>query len=210
MTPPLSLVIGGGAYGVRCARYARENGHRCLVIDPDPDCPAGRIGGGVEVIEGGIGEALEVILSGGPLHIFPTAPIHVCAALAMEWGGMAVEADGVDRLQAGIPPDLVVSFGEGSAVVSYNREGRCLPSCAVPPVCPVSGRRHEPLFQVLRESVPGAVVLESVQCAPGIGALRGRDVIDLLARSGREEQMVVGTACRCHGVVTAIGQKKGK
>ncbi|HDS63900.1 MAG TPA: hypothetical protein ENN52_07265 [Methanofollis liminatans] len=208
-----SLVIGGGAYGVTCARYALGLDHRCVVVDLDPACRAAEIfgtggaGAEIEVIAGGIAEALALILSSSPDHIFPTAPVHICAALVAEGTGMA--ATDIAPLRARIPPDLIVSSGTGSVVVSYNRDGQCLPSCVAPPVCPVTGiHRDVPLFRVLREALPGAAILESVQCAPGIGALSGPEVIGLLERAAHAEQIIVGTACRCHGVVTAMGRKK--
>jgi len=213
MTRPLSLVIGGGAYGAACTRYALGLGHRCVVVDPDPACRAteifdtGGVDAGVKIIAGGIAEALSLILSSHPVRIFPTAPIHVCAALVAEETGMA--AAEIAPILSRIPPDLIVSSDRGSVTVSYNRDGWCLPSCAAPAICPVTGRRRDvPLFQVLREALPDAAILESVQCAPGIGALSGPEVLALLEQAAHAEQIVVGTACRCHGVVTAMGREK--
>ena len=66
------------------------------------------------------------------------------------------------------------------------------------------------MFEVLADiKLPEfqALVIRSHQLGPGIGGYRPQSLFDLLKRvkqAGRN--FFVGTACRCHGVVTGINQ----
>jgi hypothetical protein len=209
------VIIGGGVYGVACARYLLDRGLRCAVVDPDPACRAAESlrSHGCVLVSGGTAAALGVILAERPTYVFPTAPVHVAAALVQAHSLRVPDIDGTGHLSRRIPPGIGVSAGEGSLVVSYNPEGKCLSACAAPRVCPVTGiARPVPLFALLRHAFPGAWILESLQLAPGIGALSGPDVITVLEASERGGPMIVGTACSCHGIVTALvpGEKRDK
>lgn len=208
------VVIGGGVYGVACGRYHLDRGLQCAVVDPNPACLAAESlrSCGCVLIHGGIAAALRVILAERPAYVFPTAPLHVAAALVQAHSRRTPDIDGTALLSCRIPPAILVSVGEGSLVVSYNPGGKCLSACAAPQVCPSTGwARPLPLFALLRQTFPGAWILESLQLAPGIGALSGEDVITVLETSERRGPMIVGTACRCHGIVTALaaGEKEG-
>ncbi|WP_067046559.1 hypothetical protein [Methanofollis ethanolicus] len=207
------VVIGGGVYGVACARYLLDRGLQCAVVDPDPTCLAAESLRSCEcvLVLGGIAVALGVILAERPAYVFPTAPLHVAAALVQAHSLRVPDIDGTDHLSCRIPLGILVSAGEGSLVVSYNPSGRCLSACAAPQVCPATGiTRPVPLFALLRQAFPAAWILESLQLAPGIGALSGPDVIAVLEASEMGDPMIVGTACRCHGIVTALAaEKKG-
>jgi hypothetical protein len=205
------VIIGGGAYGVACARYLLDRGLQCVIVDPDPACLAAESisSHGCVLVPGGIPAALEEILVERPAYVFPTAPVHVMAALVQTLSPRAPDIDRAARLSCRIPPGVLVSAGDGSLVVSYNPEGRCLSACAAPQVCPVTGIAHPvPLFALLRRAFPGAWILESLQLAPGIGALSGSDVIAVLEASEIRGSMVVGTACCCHGIVTALAAEE--
>ena len=50
------------------------------------------------------------------------------------------------------------------------------------------------------------LVIRSFQLGPGIGGYRPRDLYDLLDQvESSDEAILLSTACRCHGVMTALG-----
>ncbi|QSZ67633.1 hypothetical protein RJ40_08995 [Methanofollis aquaemaris] len=209
-----ALVVGGGVYGATCTRHLLGEGWQCVVIDQDSLCLAARsvLSGGtdgkVSFVRGGVAAALDHFTSHVPDYLIPTVPFHLLAALVSRACGFVPSELGASATAAALPPDLILSSSGGTLVLSYNREGSCLPVCPAPSVCPATGEhRTRPLHTVLRHALPTASVLESVQLAPGVGGLRGDDVAAVLTRAREEENIVVGTACRCHGVVTALTKR---
>jgi hypothetical protein len=216
----MDLIIGGGTYGSAAATALRRQGRDVIVLDTDPGCraaglsglpcfPAGRLDealcAGSALVVGGIPAALRIIETAHPERVVPTAPIHIAAALVREKLGFVPWQDGIDRILPALPADLIVCSGGGEVVCSYNRDGTCLPVCTAPAVCPVTRReRSVPLYDLLRSAIPDGIILESVQLGAGLGALAGDAVIALLAAAADRDEMLVGTACRCHGVVTAL------
>lgn len=204
----MDLVVGGGRYGERAVRYLTGQERRFIIIDPDPDCRAAlaaREAGNTCVLEGGLDVALKAFSEYSPEYVFPTAPVHVAAGLACESAGFVESPGGIRVLLDLIPPGLVLSTKDGSVYLSLNREATCIPDCPSPDICPVTGEdRTVPLHEMLRQLLPDAFILESVQLAPGLGALRGSDVAELLGWIEGKERVAVGTACRCHGVLTVL------
>jgi len=49
-------------------------------------------------------------------------------------------------------------------------------------------------------------IIRSRQIAPGLGGYRVKDMIQLLekVRKGKARKWLIGTACRCHGVLNAL------
>ena len=82
--------------------------------------------------------------------------------------------------------------------------------------CTVTGhRRGVPLYERLaRLELHGyrTHIIRSRQLAPGVGGYPLADLITLLARLRSEpgSWWLVGTACRCHGTVTALSVGSGK
>lgn len=209
-----ALVVGGGAYGSACTRYLLGEGWECVVVDQDALCLAARsvltggTDGKVSFVRGGVAGALDLFTAHPPDYLVPTVPFHLLAAFVSRASGFVPWEEGAGLAAAAVPSDLLLSSSEGTMYLSYNREGTCLPACPAPLLCPATGEhRTRPLHAVLRDALPTASVLESVQLGPGVGGLRGDDVAALLGRAGAEERIVVGTACRCHGVVTALKRR---
>lgn len=205
----MDLVIGGGRYGERAMRYLIGQGRRFIIIDPDPGCRAAlaarEAGYSGSTMHGGIDVALQAFSDYSPEYIFPTAPVHVAAGLVCRSLGFVESPGEIQDLLAAIPPKLVLYTKGGSVYLSLNRGNTCIPDCPSPDTCPVTGEeRTVPLYNILRRLLPDAFILESVQLAPGLGALRGSDIAELLDRASGRKRVTVGTACRCHGVVTVL------
>ncbi len=145
--------------------------------------------------------------------VLPMVPVHVAyawlrrtAAVGPDWQTLPVPS----ALEAVVP----VSFRgqEGQLYLSRARH-LCPDDCPEPPEgCPVSGIRWErPLFEELqRMSLPGwrVLVIPSEQLAPGIGGYRPellQTLAEEVAQADPPAFFLIVTACRCHGVVHALG-----
>ncbi len=84
----------------------------------------------------------------------------------------------------------------------------CPDDCPEGDYCTVTGeRRDEPLYGVLeRLEAPGFQVLvqRSHQILPGVGGYR-MDELRKLAGTVTSSRCIVATSCKCHGILTAIG-----
>lgn len=200
------LIVGGGQYGERAALYLLGKGRQFVVVDPDPECPAAAGAGETCIaITGGPDAAFQAFMDYEPELVFPTAPVHVAAVLVCQADGFYEARDDVLGVLECFPRELVLGTRGGSVFISVNRHIPCIPECPSPDVCPVTGEdRSQPLYDRLRHLLPDACILESVQVAPGLGALRGSDLTALLEKCQGMQKVTLGTACRCHGVVTVL------
>ena len=141
--------------------------------------------------------------------IVPAVPTH----LAFEWlvqyaeGGI-VREEIPEEMKTCLPNSWVSQ--EGSLLVSY-ADFLCPDDCPEPADrCTVTGRKRGiPLYERLsRMDLAGyrVHVIRSRQLAPGVGGYKVADLSDLgkKLRMHPDEKWIVGTACRCHGVVTAF------
>jgi hypothetical protein len=150
--------------------------------------------------------------TGPPSWIVPALPLHVAA----EWCLHGQPPDGLRRLAP--PPELAsrvpnpVPGLHGDLYVSQ-ADFLCPDDCPEPRGrCTATGRpRGAALFDLLgRLELPGHawVVLRSRQLGRGVGGYRASELLSLRARVARATgPSLVATACRCHGVITAIGRR---
>ena len=143
--------------------------------------------------------------------IIPAVPFH----LAYEWlRGYLGRARGPERLK--VPQEIASALPhtwegpEGTLLVSY-ADFRCPDDCPEPAgYCTVTrSKRSTPLYELLRRIAPAdysACIIRSRQLAPGLGGYRLEDLRCLSAavRTTRTERWLIGTACKCHGMVTAF------
>jgi len=212
----MDIVVGGGKYGLEAVEYLMKHERDFVVVDVDENCLVQQKHGfevadtpieaekGRLFVKGGIEEVLKLIEKLKPEYVFPTAPIHIAAALLTEKYGFEPWNEGVDCILAGLPAKIILSAGRGSVTVSYNRDRECVKKCRAPDVCPVTGvKKPAPMYEMLRFA-SGGFIIQSHYLQPGLGALQGEDVLNLLEWASERREVVVGTACRCHGVVTAL------
>lgn len=215
----MEIIFGGGKYGLEAAEYLMSEGKSFVVIDSDENClvkrvlklPGYREGMNENsFIRGGIAELVKLFFELQPEYVFPTAPIHVAGAFLMEQFGFDVWYEGVDLALSGIPMKVVLSAGRGSVAVSYNRDRDCIPRCRAPDVCPVTGiKKPAPMYELVRFAIPDGFVIESHYLRPGLGAIRGERLREMVEWAESREKVLVATACRCHGVITALRRDEG-
>jgi hypothetical protein len=182
-------------------------GHRLTVVDPRMD-PAG-LPADVEPVaaEGIDWLARNLCPDRAPRRIVPALPRH----LAAEWIMATAGPPGWrrDRVPDAFDLPLVIDGPEGEIYLSL-ADFTCPEDCPEPgSICPHTGLpRGRDLFQRLRDlDRPDrpAVVVVSRQLGPGLGGLRPDELLAARRRvSTAAGPVLVATACRCHGVVTAL------
>lgn len=215
----MDVVVGGGKYGVEAAKYLRERSRSFVILDTNPECVAVKelnlqiadkvddvdMDGGEYFLKGGAEDLFDLVLYLRSEYIFPTAPIHVAAEAVKVKFKMEPWNDVVDCIMSGLPFKVIVSAGMGSVVVSYNRDNNCLDKCLAPDICPVTKiKKPCPMYDLIKFAYPEAFVLVSQQLEPGIGAITGEDFLRLSEWVEKKRRIVLATACRCHGVITAL------
>lgn len=216
----LDVIVGGGKYGCHAIEYLRQKGRGFVVVDTDPNCLAVKrfsldVSEPVDpreeyFVRGGLPRLLELIDALKPEYVFPTAPVHIAADLVRIRFELAPWNEAVNAILPMLPEAVVLQAGRGRLVVSFNRDHDCLEKCAMPEVCPSSGvRKPCTMTKLIRFASPEAFVLVSYSMAPGMGALKGSELLELFDWAKKRERFVVATACDCHGVLTAL-QKQTK
>lgn len=209
-------VAGAGRFG-RLAVERLQGGARnrlLLVVDPSGERVADVGAGAWEAVEADAVTFLADRLSedrpeSWPSWIVPALPVH----LAAEWC-LRVLGEGLVR-RAAVPAELDVHLpnafrGAGGDVYVSHAMFLCPDDCPEPrDLCTHTGSpRKRDLFRLLAEApFPGLepLVVRSHQLAPGVGGYRPRHLLDLLRRVREATGTVlIATACRCHGVVTAV------
>ena len=66
------------------------------------------------------------------------------------------------------------------------------------------------MTELMKYAAPEAFMLISYSMAPGMGALKGSELIEFFKWAKSKERCVVATACDCHGVFTAFQKVGGK
>ena len=207
------FIIGAGHFGSRAARLlSQESAGPIFVIDMDEDSLLQTQGLRVKMIPcDGIGFLVENYPLLDPMNIIvPAVPLH----LAFEWLKGALEGSHEINM-IGVPENIMPFLphswpgSEGSLLVSY-ADFMCPDDCPEPDFCTVTGeRRDKPLYDLLsRLEVPGfgVQVIRSRQLAPGLGGYTAGDLTMTAERlkRGPERKWLLGTSCKCHGIVTAL------
>ena len=144
--------------------------------------------------------------------LVPAIPIHVAAG----WLTEKMERQGFVARKIPIPDDWLAALphamrgANGQAYVSH-ADFWCPDNCPEPKDrCSHTGRpRPADMFRLLAELkfndiLP--VVLRSHQLLPGVGGIYPADLWQALdvIRSNDHKPLMIGTACRCHGVVDFV------
>lgn len=144
--------------------------------------------------------------------VVPALPVH----LAAQWIqaklvtiGMAVEALPIPAEIVRLLPNSY-RLSEAECAVSH-ADFICPPDCDEPEdFCTHTGApRPQPLYdmqEALSSVNPKVLIIRSHQLAPGVGGLNSDDLWQLLGRVQELEgvPLLLGTACKCHGIVTSF------
>jgi hypothetical protein len=148
---------------------------------------------------------LELIETLKPEYVFPTAPVHIAADLAKIKFTLEPWPEAIDTLLTRLPEVIVLQAGKGKLIASFNRDNECVEKCTMPKVCPSSQiRKPCTMIELFRFACPEAFILISYSMAPGMGALKGGELLDFINSARLKENFLVGTVCDCHGVLDAF------
>jgi hypothetical protein len=207
------LIIGAGHFGARAARLlSNESKAPLFIVDVDKKSLSQLEDLPVKSIEydGILFLVNHYHLLNPSNTIVPAVPLH----LACEWvKGYLKSTRVINMIQ--VPDDIKPLLphtwqgSEGSLLVSY-ADFECPDDCPEPEYCTVTGeRRDNPLHDLLSHvRLPGfkTHVIRSHQLAPGLGGYMVRDLTGLaeLLSEAEKGKWLLGTSCRCHGIVTSI------
>jgi hypothetical protein len=186
----LVVVAGGGYFGTKAVRLAKEMGGRVLVVDSRIDCEASKFVD--EIVEGWDPRRILTVRAGSatlfvfdaveflsslmkttlPDYIAPAVPGHLAGKLVKNWlerDGLVVEcgSKAMKDVVGSIPKGLIVYQDEGIGIVitSYMQEGgRCKVPCDQPlDRCNTTGRpKMGPMYRILTNAILDKVTLSKV------------------------------------------------
>jgi len=211
----MDLIVGGGKYGCSAIEYLREKGREFIVVDVNPNCQAvqryalktyeNSAVSGELFAKGGLQEAMKLVDILKPGFVFPTAPVHIAGEMARIRFPLTPWAEVINCILPRLPQALVLHAGCGNLTLSFNRDNNCQEKCSMPETCPVSHvRKPCTMTRLMEFASPEAFVLVSHSMTPGMGALRGSELLHFFAWAEAKREFVVGTACDCHGVFSAF------
>jgi len=210
-------ILGAGRFGRRALSVlGRKYPEAAItVVDRDGD-PVGEApaGGRISAVRAEAVTYLVEHLKPGqsaPEWIVPAVPVHV----AYEWVTRRLAAEGFRPTPLAVPETVVQSLpnvyrGTGGAIYASNADFICPDNCPEPDaICTHTGKpRPCNLFEKLGEvAAPPfrAIVLRSLQLAPGVGGYRPQTLFDTLREVRKTPgPVLLSTACRCHGVMHAF------
>ena len=208
------IIIGAGHFGQRAAARLNSAPHTSLWIVDRDVTKLKKIGkiGAKRIAEDGVHFLAKHFSHLAPsTFIIPAVPVH----LAFEWLKAYMNQEGAIE-QLPIPKGFALRLPhtwdgtDGSLLTSY-ADFRCPEDCAEPANrCTVTGKkRGTALYRLLTQLEPRGFrlhVIRSRQLAPGVGGYRVRDLKELLGKvsEGRKGKWMVATACKCHGVISAM------
>jgi len=217
----MDIIVGGGKYGCAAVEYLRKKRRGFVLVDKDPNClavkkyklkTAFKINAeGEHFIQGEIATVSQLIARLKPEYVFPTAPIHIGADLAQSKFKLAPWNEAINHILANLPPSVILRAGRGNLIVSYNRDKECIEKCEAPEVCPSTRiRRPCTMNRLMKFACPEGFILISYQMAPGMGALKGSELVEFFNWAKAKEKFIVATACDCHGVFNAFQKQHDK
>lgn len=196
------IVVGGGRIGEKASDYFFNLGKDFLIIDHDENCRAAKKYP-EKFLRAEAKELVEMTEKYRPDFIIPAAPLHV-AAEALTSLGYKADDRMAESFFSYLPSRIIISFSNGSVAVSYNKD-LCLENCRQPEVCPITKiRKPTEMYELLKFCIPEAFVLVSETIAAGIGGFKGEVFLELVRKARNSNEMIVATACKCHGIVTAL------
>ena len=214
------LILGTGKFGrLALTRLARQDAAASfMVVDHDPAALAVTLDG-VPDWTRMQAEAIAFLVRhlGGDGRwdwIIPMVPVHVAFhwLLAGPLAGSAWQLEAVPEALAGLIPGA--RRGPQGELYLSRAQHLCPDDCGEPEVCPVTGESRDlPLHQELASlSLAGYEirVIPSQQLAPGVGGYPPWRLLDLARDMGAlKGNVLIATACRCHGVIHGLAQGSG-
>ena len=206
------LILGAGRFGSLAVQriLARKKVSRLVVVDRDVQVLEKLGEKPIEIVEQDAIDFLVHYPGLGSEWIIPAIPVHVafawlCKQLAKE--GTVTQRAVPFILDQKVPNSQRAETG---AFYASFATFRCPDDCDEPEeICSVTQERRETnLYDLIQRTEVQdykTLVVRSHQLAPGVGGYQLSALWQLLdaARSTKKD-VIVSTACRCHGVINAL------
>ena len=215
------LILGAGKFGrLALTRLARQDAAASFtVVDRDPAALAltlDGVTGPTRVPAEAVAFLVQHLGGDGRWDwIIPMVPVHVAFQwlLAGPLAGSAWQPEAVPEALVGLIPGA--RRGPQGELYLSRAQHLCPDDCAEPEVCPVTGESRDlPLHQELASLHLAGYeirVIPSRQLAPGVGGYPPWRLLDLARDMGAlKGNVLIATACRCHGVVDGLAQWSGE
>ena len=210
------LIVGYGHFGrLAVQKLLKKDPHsKIAVIDRDQKAVQNIPSPKIEIV---IGEAMtrlnQLLSRDRNTYIIPAVPFH----LAFEFVLSELRPLGAKRTEvpalSGLPNPMMGRTGD---LYTSHADFLCPDDCAEPSsYCTVTGkRRPKTLYKMLGDLLGPfeSKVIQSRQLGSGVGGFRSEVLFDLMedihqwAVSPRP--ILISTACRCHGVTSALSFTK--
>ena len=215
------LILGAGKFGRLALARLRERdpAARFVIVDKNraalealPSSPEDR----VAAIEADVATFLREQLANYASWdwLVPMVPVHVALLSLQE----APQADNWELMEVPQEVEIIAPVairGSRGEVYLSRAKHICPDDCPSPAdFCPVTGESRTPaLYEELAAlKLPGfrVMVIPSRQLAPGVGGYSPKELMDLPdAIADGLDNLLIATACRCHGVVHALRRRQG-
>ena len=205
-------ILGAGRFGSLAVQriLARNKASRLVVVDRDGQVLEKRKEKAVKTVKQDAIDFLVHYPGLGSEWIVPAIPVHVafawlCRQLTKEGTVTPLAAPSV--LDQQIPNPM---RGKGGVLYTSFATFRCPDDCDEPEeMCSVTRESRETnlydLIQQIEVQDYKTLVVRSQQLAPGVGGYQLSVLWRLLEEvRSTEKDIVVSTACRCHGVINAL------
>lgn len=206
-------VIGCGQFGLRAVELLRKTTPSSHIIVVD-SLPVNGLPAEIEIVcADGVEWLVEHFTPDANVHkIVPALPLH----LAAEWLKKTLLAENRIVHTAEIPDTCLHHFPHPirlspDRVVMSHADFICPPNCSEPEeLCTYTQQRRPlSLYRLLETTVVGnfsPLIVRSRQFASGVGGFIPEDLWRLLERSKTlpGTPLLIGTACKCHGVVDGL------
>lgn len=213
--PETIWIIGGGKFGQHAVRllHNKSPSAKMIVIDHKPivDLPSS-----VEIVcADGVDWLSRQPFLESMTKIIPVIPVH----LAADCLKMKLRAEGKKVYFEGIPENLLNHLPHSirlspDKIVTSHADFICPETCSEPDrLCSFTHQlRPPPLYSLLQEmqwQELTPLIIRSRQFAPGVGGFFLKDIWNLFdqAKSLPGVPLVIGTACKCHGVLDSFSSK---
>ncbi|MBW1975417.1 MAG: NAD-binding protein [Deltaproteobacteria bacterium] len=204
------IIVGAGKFGKKALdKLSRKHPEATIaVIDSDGeklDCL--KASTNVRLVKkDGVDFLVEEVVS-QDVWVIPAVPIHLTWELLARY--VALTPISVpDSVKKKLPNAMDGTIG--TCYTSY-ADFLCPDDCPEPPEkCTYTGKaRPGILYETIGNAIPtgwNGIIFRSYQLAPGVGGYPINHVVtarEWLRKIGTGQKIIVATACRCHGVITA-------
>ena len=213
VSPRRYLIIGCGQFGSRAARtlLGKSPHSKITIVDRDEQALQKVFDLSVEkVLSDGLSYLDRVLLDGPATgYIVPAVPCH----LAFEFVLLRLKSLGARKGKIlplhGLPNPMMGKTGD---LYTSLADFLCPEDCTEPSqFCTTTRKkRPKPLFKILEEwrGPFDPMVIRSLQLGPGVGGYRPEALLGPIEtiknRRGSNRPFLISTACRCHGVTSAL------